>query len=119
MADLSKHAELIVAEDEGQILGAVAYCPPGSTPRADFFDPQWSIVRMLVVAPSGRGRGIGRRLTNECIYRSRRDEASAISLHTSPVMEVALNMYLRMGFNRRRRVPDRFGVPYGVYTLQL
>jgi hypothetical protein len=34
-------------------------------------------------------------------------------------MEVALSLYDKMGFKLERRVPDRFGVPYGVYLLPL
>jgi hypothetical protein len=30
-----------------------------------------------------------------------------------------LAMYLKMGFKLTRQVPDRFGVPYAVYTLDL
>jgi ribosomal protein S18 acetylase RimI-like enzyme len=74
---------------------------------------------MLVVAPQARGQGLGRSLTQACIDRARRDDAAAIALHTSPAMAVALALYLRMGFRLERRVPDRFGVPYGVYLLDL
>jgi ribosomal protein S18 acetylase RimI-like enzyme len=119
MASLSQHAEIVVAENEQEVVGAVAYCPPGSMPRADFFEPDWSIIRMLVVLPSARGEGVGRRLTGECIARAARDGAEVIALHTSPVMEVALSMYLRMGFNLARELPDRFGVPYGLYLMQV
>lgn len=120
MASLADGGEIIVAEDaEGTIVGAVAYFPPGSEPRADFFEPDWPIVRMLVVDPAARGQGIGRRLTCQCIDLARRDMACLIALHTSPAMEVALAMYLRMGFVLERKVPDRFGVPYGVYLKRL
>jgi ribosomal protein S18 acetylase RimI-like enzyme len=119
MSSLADHAELIVAEDADRVVGAVAYCPPGSTPRAEFFEPEWPIIRMLVVEPSARGKGIGRRLTDECIERATRAGAPLISLHTSPAMKVALDMYLKIGFKLERVVPPRFGVPYAVYTLHL
>ena len=119
MASLADHAELIVAEEGDRIVGAVAYCPPGSTPRAEFFEPDWPIIRMLVVEPAARGKGVGRRLTAECIERARRAGAPLISLHTSPAMKVALEMYLRMGFELERVIAPRFGVPYAVYTLHL
>jgi ribosomal protein S18 acetylase RimI-like enzyme len=119
MSSLADHAELIVAEDGDRIVGAVAYCSPGSTPRAEFFKPEWPIIRMLVVEPSERGQGFGRLLTNECIERARRAGAPLISLHTSPAMTAALEMYLKMGFKLERVVPPRFGVPYAVYTLHL
>ena len=119
MSGLSGEAELLIAEEGGRIAGAVAYCPPFSQPRADFFEARWPLIRMLVVAPEARGRGIGRSLTEACIERARRDGARSIALHTSPVMEVAMALYLRRGFRLERRVPDRFGVPYAIYLLDL
>jgi GNAT superfamily N-acetyltransferase len=117
---LAAQSELIVAEDHaGEIRGAVAYFGPYAQPRADFFAPEWPIVRMLVVDPAARGQGLGRRLTEECIARARRDGAGVIALHTSPAMAVALAMYLGMGFRLDRAVPDRFGVPYGLYLKTL
>jgi ribosomal protein S18 acetylase RimI-like enzyme len=74
---------------------------------------------MLVVKPARRGHGIGRLLTEECIHRARRDNSSIIALHTTPIMTVALAMYLRMGFAKLRDAPDIYGVPYGVYTKTL
>lgn len=119
MSSLADHAELIVAEDGDHLVGAVAYCPPGSAPRAEFFAPEWPIIRMLVVEPSARGKGVGRQLTDQCIERAQLAGATLISLHTSPAMAVALAMYLKMGFKLERVVPPRFGVPYAVYTLDL
>jgi len=119
-AGLAEAGEIVVAEDgAGDIVGAVAYFGPEAGPRPDFFAPHWPIVRMLVVDPAARGRGIGRRLTEACIARARRDGADAIALHTSPAMAAALALYLRMGFRLERRVPDRFGVPYGLYLKDL
>lgn len=118
-ASLAEHAESIVAEDESKrIVGSVAYVAPYA-PKAEFFDPGWSVIRMLVVDPEARGRGVGRALTEECIRRARRDGAGVIALHTSPKMEMALAMYLRMGFRLERPLEDRFGVPYNLYTLNL
>jgi len=74
---------------------------------------------MLVVEPAFRGRGIGRALTEECIQRAIRDDASLIALHTSPLMRVALPMYLRMGFTLVNEVPPFRGVPYAIYTRPL
>jgi ribosomal protein S18 acetylase RimI-like enzyme len=74
---------------------------------------------MLVVSPRLRGLGVGRALTDECIRRARRDQAPLIALHTSPIMSVALPMYLRLGFTFVKEVSDIFGVPYGVYAKPL
>lgn len=107
MASLADYAELIVAEDDNRLVGAVGYVAPATPPRADFFDFDWAIVRMLVVDPDSRGKGIARKLTDECVARARRDHAPVIALHTSPTMEVALRMYLKMGFKFARSLPDR------------
>lgn len=119
MASLADSGEIIVAENKGTIVGAVAYIGPGCTPRADFFATEWPIVRMLVVDPSERGKGIGRKLMHKCVELAREDCAQVLSLHTSPIMEAALSLYTKMGFKLEFRVPDRFGVPYSVYLLQL
>jgi ribosomal protein S18 acetylase RimI-like enzyme len=120
MAALAESGRILVAQDpSGTIVGAVAYVAPHAGPRAEFFAPEWPIIRMLVVDPAARGQGLGRRLTQACIDRALSDGAAAIALHTSPVMESALALYLRMGFRLERKVPDRFGVPYAVYLKDL
>ncbi|RXT50564.1 GNAT family N-acetyltransferase [Bradyrhizobium betae] len=118
MPQLSRTGEIIVAEDDGQIVGAVAYVGPRA-PKPAFFDPAWPVIRMLVVDPLARGKGVGRQLTEECLRRAERDQAAVIALHTTPIMTVALPMYLRMGFARVRDAPDILGVPYGVYVKAL
>jgi ribosomal protein S18 acetylase RimI-like enzyme len=118
MSDLSNTGEIIVAESDGQIVGGVVYVGPNQ-PKAAYFDPSSPIIRMLVVKPARRGQGIGRLLTEECVHRARRDNSSIIALYTTPIMTVALPMYLRMGFAKLRHAPDIYGVPYAVYTKAL
>ena len=115
---LADQGELIVAEAEGQVIGAVTYIGPGK-PKNACFEPEWPIMRMLVVSPAARGRGVGRLLVQECIGRARRDQAQVFALHTTPIMEVALSMYQRMGFAFHREAPQILGVPYGVYLKAL
>ncbi|HTD15653.1 MAG TPA: GNAT family N-acetyltransferase [Chthoniobacterales bacterium] len=118
MSELSSAAEIIVAEDAGRIVGGVAYVGMDK-PKPPFFDPGWPVIRMLVVAPPARSKGLGRRLTEACILRAHRDRAPLIALHTTPVMEVALAMYLRLGFLPLREAPPVYGVPYSVYIKTL
>ena len=118
MPELSKTGEIIVAENGGHIVGVVAYVGP-QAPKPAFFEPAWPIIRMLVVDPAARGKGIGRQLTEECLRRAERDQADVIALHTTPIMTVALPMYLRMGFVRIGEAPDILGVPYAVYAKSL
>lgn len=118
MATLTDRAELVVAEHNDRIVGAVAYVGP-EREKADFFDPGWPIIRLLVVDPECRGVGAGRALTEACIERAMRDGSPVIGLHTSPIMTVALPMYLRMGFEFVRDAPPIYGVPYAVYLKTL
>lgn len=117
-ASMAKEMELLIAEDETAICGFVGYVAPGR-PREKIFKRNWATIRVLSVDPIARGRGIGRLLTEECIGRARRDGAPFIALHTSPIMEVALAMYIRMGFLHERDIVDRHGVRYAMYTLRL
>lgn len=118
MASLATAGELIVAAVDERIVGAVVYVAPHK-PKKEFFSVEWPILRMLVVSPAHRGYGIGRALTQECILRAQRDGASLIALHTSPIMEVALPMYQRMGFAFHSEAPEIFGVFYGIYVKAL
>jgi len=118
MANLAEGGELIVALSDGRIAGAVAYFAPHAAKPA-LFDPAWPVIRMLVVDPAARGRGLGRMLTEECMRRARRDGADMIALHTSPIMQVALAMYLRLGFVPLRDSPPIYGVPYRIYLKRL
>ena len=118
MSVLADSGEIIVAETGDRIAGAVAYIPPNA-PKAAFFEAAWPIIRMLVVDPAFRGKRIGRLLTDECLTRATRDGARVIALHTSPIMTVALPMYLRLGFAKLRDAPPIHGVDYAVYTKAL
>ena len=118
MSELAGSGEIIVADVDERIAGGVAYVP-GGRPKAAYFDQFWPIIRMLVVHPTARGRGLGRALIEECIQKARRDKAPLIAMHTTPIMTVALPLYLRMGFKLLHETPRICGVPYAVYTLPL
>lgn len=85
-------SRLLVAVEEGRILGAVTYYPRDDTGSAG--------IRLLAVHPTARGKGYGRLLMQHCLYRARAEGAQAIGLHTTPMMAVAQAMYERMGFLR-------------------
>lgn len=118
MSSLAGAGELLIAEIDQQIVGAVAYVGP-ARPKADFFRTEWPIMRMLVVSPDFRGQGIGRALAEECLQRAKRDKAQTFALHTSEIMQVALPMYLRMGFQKVFEAPSICGVEYGVYLKKI
>lgn len=93
----------IVALDDDRVVGAVLLYPPGAaieTPGGTGATLTWPEVRLLAVAPSARGRGIGAALMNECIHRARSAAATALTLHTTDLMQAAMRLYERLGFAR-------------------
>jgi GNAT superfamily N-acetyltransferase len=109
-------ADLIVAERDGIVVGAVAHIGPGA-PRSPIYPDDWSVIRMLVVDPGERSTGIGRRLVAACLQRARAGGAPVIGLHTSPIMGHALALYTRIGFAFDCDLAPIRGVPYARYVL--
>lgn len=118
MASLAEAGQVIVATAGSTIVGAVAYLGP-ETPKSEFFPQSWAVMRMLVVCPASRGRGIGRALANACVDKAKRDHTEVFGLHTSSIMSAALPMYLSMGFEFVREAPTIHGVAYGIYAKRL
>jgi GNAT superfamily N-acetyltransferase len=111
-------SEILVAELDGEIVGAAGYVAPHQ-PKPDFFPPEWPMVRFMSVVPKARGHGVGRALLDECINRAERDNTTLIALHTTPVMEAAQHLYRRAGFEVVRHLPNMFGVPFVLMTRVL
>ena len=109
-------AEWIVAERGGRIVGSVMLYPPatdayaGAAARAS-----WPELRLLAVAPEGRGQGVGQALVDECVRRARRMGATELGLHTSRSMAAARRMYQRMGFIR---APEHDFQPEGAELVE-
>jgi ribosomal protein S18 acetylase RimI-like enzyme len=105
LADVAGRAadsEVVVAAEDGVVLGTVTFCPNGSG-SAEISSPGEGEFRMLGVAPGARGRGIGAGLTAYCIERSRALGYTAVMLSTAPRMRAAHRLYEGLGFVR---VPD-------------
>ncbi|MEO6599550.1 MAG: GNAT family N-acetyltransferase [Polyangiaceae bacterium] len=117
MSKIAEGGHILVAAEGNQIFGAVGYVPAGGSDPASFA-LDWPVMRMLVVRPSMRGRGIGKALAIACVQRARESGAHCIGLHTSPIMTVALPMYRRMGFVEDGEMPPIAGAPYARYVLR-
>ncbi|MFI6521706.1 GNAT family N-acetyltransferase [Spirillospora sp. NPDC050679] len=106
-------AELLVAELDGELAGAVAYCPPDS-PYAELAGPDEGEFRMLAVLDRAQGRGVGRALVQACLDRARAAGLSGVRLSTQDNMTGAHRLYERMGFVR---TPERDWAPVPGLTL--
>ncbi len=95
-------AQHIVAEYAGKIVGSVLLYPPAASAYGAAADESTAIpeMRLLAVIPTMRGHGIGTALTRECVQRAQRAGAPALGLHTTDMMQTAMQMYERMGFVR-------------------
>jgi GNAT superfamily N-acetyltransferase len=93
--------ERIVADRGGVLLGSVHLFPAATDAYGALAGrAAYPELRLLAVAPEGRGLGVSRALVDECVRRARRSGAPALGLHTSQSMRVAMAMYERMGFER-------------------
>ena len=117
MSKIGATGRLLVAAEGEKLHGAVAYVPPGAS-NPKMFPEGWPTMRMLVVRPESRGRKLGARLSEACIELARKDGAPCIGLHTSPIMKVALPMYLRRGFVKDADLDPIAGAPYERYVLR-
>lgn len=94
---------MLVAEDQGGIVGgALAF-------RTDPASPACGVtLRLIGVAPTHRGKGLGRRLLEEVEAAGRRLGASEISLGASGQER---GFYLRMGYSGRTRLRKQLPLP--------
>ncbi|QBJ95178.1 GNAT family N-acetyltransferase [Rhodococcus sp. ABRD24] len=103
----AEQAEVVVALIGGEIVGSVTIAEPTS-PFADVAGDGELEFRMLAVAPSARGKGVGSALVRHVldIAYDRGDRAVVIS--TQPEMVEARRIYDRNGFVP---VPERNWAP--------
>ncbi|MGH9125660.1 MAG: GNAT family N-acetyltransferase [Acidimicrobiales bacterium] len=113
LADVSGRAavaEVLVAVDRNDIVGSVTFIPDGKCPFAEDIRDGECGVRMMAVAPSAQGRGVGQLLLEAALARGRELGREAVFLHSTPQMTAAHRLYQRNGFVR---TPERdwFPVP--------
>ena len=96
-------AEVFVAVERGEIVGAVTYASDPDSPWLEWSNPGEAQIRLLAVDPNARGRRVAEALVVACIERAR-EQGLTILLHTTRHMTAAQRLYERMGFERR---PDR------------
>lgn len=120
-ADRAEHAEVLVAtEVDGTLLGSVTVVLPGTRYAEMSLDGELEF-RMLAVAESARGRGVGEALTRAVLDRAHELGRSRVVLCSLYRMHPAHRLYGRIGF---ARMPDRDwapepGVPLFAYGMDL
>ena len=103
VAERLEQADVLVAEVDGRVVGAVTYVSDPESPWREWSEPGEAQIRLLAVDTGVQGRGIGEALVGACIARAR-EQQMTILLHTTNHMPAAQRLYARMGFTRR---PDR------------
>lgn len=114
--------ELLVAvDDQDNLLGAVVfyhdmqYYGAGGTAKNE---KNACGFRLLAVDPKARGRGIGKMLTGECIRKAKANHVQYLLIHTTAAMQIAWQMYEKLGFKRAADLDFRVG-EFPVYGFRL
>jgi GNAT superfamily N-acetyltransferase len=97
-------AEVLVAVEDGLLLGGVTFVPGPDNPYAEELRAGEVGIRMLAVDPAAQGRGAGRALSVACLERARAAGAGQVALHSTPWMTTAHRLYESLGFVR---TPER------------
>lgn len=98
-ADRAAQAELWVADDGGDLLGTVTFCPVGSSYREISRTDQGEF-RMLAVPSHARGRGVAKALVSHCFQRCEQLGFDEMVLCSMDRMTNAHGLYARFGFSR-------------------
>ena len=102
-----------IAERNGQNVGSVFVAKDPTRPGV-------AKLRMLLVLPSARGLGIGKRLVDECTRFAREAGYHTLSLWTNSVLTTARQIYTDAGYVLvRTEVHDTFGMPLTAETWEL
>ncbi|NQX71480.1 GNAT family N-acetyltransferase [Paenibacillus alba] len=99
--DSDKPTARIIALLDGEIVGSsLLFISSEAAYGLPELDIQSPIIRLLAVSPRARGRGIATALIKENVRRAVELGASTLHLHTSDMMDSAVKLYERLGFER-------------------
>jgi GNAT superfamily N-acetyltransferase len=110
----AKREHCWIAERNGEILGTVFLCKKSNTVAK---------LRLLLVEPSVRGLGIGKRLVNECVTFARKAGYKKMILWTQSELLAARDIYQHAGFHlagtERHNSWGRKGLVSEVWEMKL
>jgi DNA-binding MarR family transcriptional regulator/N-acetylglutamate synthase-like GNAT family acetyltransferase len=90
-----------IAEKDGSVAGSVVLCKKSATIAK---------LRLLLVEPSARGLGIGKRLVSECVRFAQLADYKKIVLWTQSELSAARHLYEEAGFGLLEKRPhDSWG----------
>ncbi|WP_299248117.1 GNAT family N-acetyltransferase [uncultured Aquimarina sp.] len=96
---------LIAVSENDEIGGGVVYFSDmkyygsgGTAPQ----EKNASGFRLLAVAPTARGKGIGKLLTEACIELAKDEKQRQVIIHSTKAMQIAWKMYEKLGFKRSK-----------------
>lgn len=99
VASRADTATVLVAVADGVVVGAVTVATRVG-PWAEQAVPGEAVLRMLVVAPTGRGAGVGEALVRAAVHAARSDGCALLRLSSQDDMAAAHRLYRRLGFAR-------------------
>lgn len=120
VATRAGHVPVLAAVEQGsgRLLGTTTYVPgPGPYHEGEFGDD--ASMRMLAVAPTAQGLGVGRALVVACIDRARAAGRPGIGIYTRPFMTSAHRLYESLGFRRMPELDWEFEPGEWLWALRL
>jgi N-acetylglutamate synthase-like GNAT family acetyltransferase len=91
--------QTVVAVRDGEIIGCVSICPPGS-PCAEVSQPGECEFRFLAIRPEDWGTGVAAHLVHECELRARASGAHTMVISVISINTRAQRFYERLGYVR-------------------
>lgn len=93
--------KVFIAKLENKIVGTLQlFLNATDAYNIEGFDAELPFIRLLAVLPEARSKGVARKLIDATINYLKEKGYGEVYLHTSDIMESAVRLYERYGFER-------------------